>query len=105
MITASLTVEDARLREAVVRQLAHMSGAGDRAIDVSVDEGLVTLTGVIESDAGRRAAERTVRRLRGVWAVVNHLMVREKADWTETDVAPDASQGLKLRPVLQRMFR
>jgi osmotically-inducible protein OsmY len=105
MNMASLTVEDARLRDAVLRRLAHTSGVGDSTIDVSVDEGLVTLTGAVGSDAGRRAAERTAKRVQGVWAVVNDLMVREEVDWTEADVEPDATQALKLRPALQRTFR
>jgi hypothetical protein len=76
----------------------------DSTIDVTVENGVVTLTGAVDSDAGKRAAERAIKRVPGVWAVVNDLMVCEGVDWTDPDVAPDASQGLKLRPVLQRMF-
>jgi osmotically-inducible protein OsmY len=105
MITVSLTVEDARVRDAVLGQLHSNPAVDHSAIDVTVNDGVVTLAGVVDSDAGKRAAARTAKRVRGVWAVVNDLTVREEVDWTDADVAPDASQALKLRPVLQRMFR
>ena len=98
-------MEDARVRDAVLRQLHRNAAVDHSAIDVTVNDGVVTLAGVVDSDAGRRAAERAAKRVRGVWAVVNDLTVREEVEWTDADVSPDASQALKLRPALQRMFR
>ena len=104
MTTASMTAEDARLRDAVLQQLERLPGVDD-VIDVAVNEGVVTLTGVIDSYAGKLAAERVAKRIPGVWAVANDLTVRAKVDWTDADMAADATQAVKLRPVFQRMFR
>ena len=105
MTTASLTTADAHLRDAVFQQLDRAPEVEDSAIDVTVNDGVVTLTGVIESHAGKRAAERVAKRVPGVWAVANDLAVHPKVDWTDADVATDTTQAVKLRPVFQRMFR
>ena len=104
MTTPSLTAEDEHLRDAVLHQLraADMKGS---VIDVSVNDGVVTLTGVIDSDAGKLAAERTAKRIPGVWAVSNDLTVQVKVDRTDADRAADTTQAAKLRPVFQRVFR
>ncbi|MGD9765657.1 MAG: BON domain-containing protein, partial [Candidatus Binatia bacterium] len=48
--------------------------AGSIAVDT--EDGVVTLFGVVPSDAARRAAERTARSIRGVRSVQNELLVR-----------------------------
>jgi osmotically-inducible protein OsmY len=105
MTTASLTTADAHLRDAVLQQLERAPEVKDSVIDITVDDGVVTLMGVIDSHAGKRAAERVAKRVPGVWAVVNDLTVHAKVDWTDADVAADTTQAVKLRPVFQRMFR
>ena len=105
MTTASLTAADAHLRDTVLEQLERAPEVDDSVIDVTVNDGVVTLTGVIDSHAGKRAAERVAKRVRGVWAVVNDLTVQVKANWTDADVAADTTQAAKLRPVFQRVFR
>ena len=105
MTTASLTAADARLHTAVVRQLDRALELGDSAIDIAVDEGVVTLTGVVGSHAGKRAAEGIARRVPGVWAVVNDLTVRANVDWKDADATADATHDPKLRSILQKTFR
>lgn len=105
MTSPSLTAEDAHLREAVRQQLDRAAEVEDSVIDVTVNDGVVTLTGVIDSYAGKRAAERVAKRVRGVWAVANDLTVQVKGDWTDADVAADTTQAVKLRPVFLRVFR
>ena len=46
------------------------------AIGVATQDGVVTLTGFIDSYAGKLAAERVVKRVRGVRAVANDIKVR-----------------------------
>jgi len=60
--------------------------------------GVVTLTGFIDSYAGKLAAERVVKRVRGVRAVANDITVRLKVDVTDTDIAAAAALALKIRP-------
>jgi osmotically-inducible protein OsmY len=52
---------------------------------------VVTLTGFIDSYAGRLAAERVVKRVRGVRAIANDIIVRLKAVVTDTDIAAAAA--------------
>jgi osmotically-inducible protein OsmY len=59
---------------------------------------VVTLTGFIDSYAGKLAAERAVKHVRGVRAVANDIIVRLKVDRTDADIATDAARALNLRP-------
>ena len=104
MTTPSLTAEDEHLRDAVLHQLDRAADVKG-AIAVSVNDGVVTLTGAIDSDAGKLAAERTAKRVPGVWAVSNDLTVQVKVDRNDADRAADTTQAVKLRPVFQRVFR
>jgi osmotically-inducible protein OsmY len=70
----------------------------DSAVGVAAKDGTVTLTGFIDSYAGKLAAERAVKRVRGVRAVANDIVVRVKVDRTDADIAADAARALKLHP-------
>jgi osmotically-inducible protein OsmY len=98
MTTASLTGRDVRLRDAIIRQLDWDPEVDDSAVGVAAKEGTVTLTGFIDSYAGKLAAERAVKRVRGVRAVANDIVVRVKVDRTDADIAADAARALKLHP-------
>ncbi|HWV93353.1 MAG TPA: BON domain-containing protein, partial [Vicinamibacterales bacterium] len=100
MATVSITGTDIRLRGAVVRQLDWDPEVDASAIGVSADEGVVTLTGFVDSYADKLAAERVAKRVRGVRAVANDITVRLMVDRTDSDIAHDAAQALKLRPAL-----
>jgi osmotically-inducible protein OsmY len=98
MTTASLTGTDLRLRDAIIRQLDWDPEVDDSAVGVAAKDGTVTLTGFIDSYAGKLAAERAVKRVRGVRAVANDIVVRVKVDRTDADIAADAARALKLHP-------
>jgi osmotically-inducible protein OsmY len=100
MTTASITETDVRLRGAVVRQLDWDPEVDASAIGVAADDGVVTLTGFVDTYAGKLAAERVARRVRGVRAVANDITVRLLVDRTDADIAHDAADALKLRPGL-----
>jgi osmotically-inducible protein OsmY len=97
MATLTLTDTDVRTRDAVVRQLDWDPGVDSSAIGVAVKDGVVTLTGFIGSYAGKLAAERVARRLRGVRAVANDIEVRLKLERTDVDLARDAARALEMR--------
>jgi osmotically-inducible protein OsmY len=82
----------------VIRELDWDSQVDDSAIGVAAKDGVVTLTGFIDSYAGKLAAERVVKRVRGVRAVANDIIVRLKVDVTDTDIAAAAALALKIRP-------
>src|SRR5688572_12244910 len=97
MRTASLTQTDLGLRDAVLEQLQWDSGVDPAGIGVTARHGVVALTGEIDSYAGKLAAERAAKRVRGVRAVVNDLQVRLRLERADTDLAADAMRALDLR--------
>jgi hypothetical protein len=54
-----------------------------------------TLTGAVDSQAERVAAERAVRRADGVRSVANDLRIRARDERTDTDIARDAANRLR----------
>jgi len=97
MATMSLTDNDLRVREAVVRQLDWDPEVDSSAVGVAAKNGVVTLTGFIDSYSGKLAAERAVKCVHGVHAVANDIEVRLKLERTDTDVARDVARALELR--------
>src|SRR5687767_2042592 len=100
MTTASISHRDVRLRDDVVRQLDWDPEVNASAIGVAAGDGVVTLTGFIDTYTGKLAAERAVKRIRGVRAVANDITVRLAAGRTDTDIARDAAQALMPIPAL-----
>jgi osmotically-inducible protein OsmY len=96
MSTATLTEQDLKLRDAVLQQLAWDPAVDAGGIGVTTHEGAVTLTGSINSYAGKLAAERAAKQVRGVRAVANDLEVRLIAGRTDADIAGDAAAVLRL---------
>lgn len=97
MTTATLTGTDVRLRNFVVRELDWDPEVDTSAIGVSAKDGVVTLTGFIDTYAGKLAAERVAKRVRGVRAVANDITVRLTVERTDADIAADAAAALKLQ--------
>ena len=97
MTTATLTGTDLRLRNFVVRELDWDPDVDASAIGVSAHYGVVTLTGFVDTYAGKLAAERVAKRMRGVRAVANDITVRLAVDRTDADIAADAAAALKLQ--------
>lgn len=64
-----------QIQQAVLRELAWDTRVTAAHIGVTVDRGLVALTGVVPSDAERLAAEEAAHRVAGVLDVVNDLQV------------------------------
>jgi osmotically-inducible protein OsmY len=100
MSTATVTDTDVRVRDAVMRQLDWDPEVDARAVGVSASGGVVTLTGYIDSYAGKLAAERAAKRVRGVRAVANDIDVRLKLARTDSDIAADAVRALVLRSTI-----
>lgn len=102
MTTSTITERDLRLRNHVQEQLEWDPEVDASAIGVAAKEGTVTLTGYIDSYAGKLAAERVVKRVRGVRAVANDVEVRLKTGRTDTDIAADAARVLDLYASIPR---
>jgi osmotically-inducible protein OsmY len=96
MTTAKLITHDTRLRDAVMRQLAWDPEVDESAVGVTAAQGTVTLTGSIDTYAGKLAAERAAKRVLGVRAVANDIDVRLRAERSDADIALDAARALQL---------
>jgi osmotically-inducible protein OsmY len=83
-----------------MRQLEWDPEVDASAIGVAAMERVVTLTGYIDTYAGKLAAERAAKRVRGVRAVANDIDVKPKLDRTDTDIARDAVHSLELRSTI-----
>lgn len=96
MSTAALTDADVHVRDAVLRQLEWDPEVDASAIGVAAQGGAVTLTGYINSYAGKLGAERAAKRVRGVRVVANEIVVRLRVERTDADVAADVVRVLAL---------
>jgi osmotically-inducible protein OsmY len=97
MATMTLTNADLRVREAVVRQLDWDPDVDSSAIGVAAKNGVVTLTGFIDSYFGKLEAERAAKRVHRVRAVANEIEVRLKLPRTDPDIARDVARALEMR--------
>ena len=88
---------DADLKRDVTAELAWDPAVKATAIGVAVKDGVVTLTGHLETFAEKHAAERALRRVAGVKAIALELDVKLSFDHkrSDTDIAVSAEQALK----------
>jgi osmotically-inducible protein OsmY len=100
MSTATLSEADVRVRDGVMRQLEWDPQVEASAVGVAAKDGAVTLTGYIDSYAGKLAAERAAKRVRGVRAVANDIEVRLKLGRTDADIAADVVHAIELRSTI-----
>jgi osmotically-inducible protein OsmY len=67
---------DSNLQQVVLEELNWEPSIEAGHVGVAADMGIVTLTGWVDSYAQKQAAERIVRRLKGVRAIVEEIKVR-----------------------------
>jgi osmotically-inducible protein OsmY len=79
-----------------MRQLERDPQVDATDIAVLARNGSVTLTGYVNSYAGKLAAERAATRVRGVRAVANEIEVRPKVERVDSDIAADVARALKV---------
>jgi osmotically-inducible protein OsmY len=96
-MTTTLTTLDQTLRDSVLRQLTWDPEFDASLVGVSTKDGIVTLSGYVDTYAAKLAAERATRRVYGVKAVANELEVKLAEDRIDPDIAKDALQALKNR--------
>src|SRR5574339_393077 len=100
MTTAAATDSSVRMRDAVIRQLDWDPEVDASGIGVAACHGTVTLSGYIDTYAGKLAAERAAKRVAGVRAVANDIEVRLRLERTDVDIAQDATRALELRSII-----
>lgn len=98
MLTA--TKLDADIQQDVLEEFEWDPQVEPNEIGVQVDDGVVTLTGTVETYAKKQAAERAALKIVGVRAVANDLSVRTKATRNDTDIAQAAANALEANSLL-----
>jgi osmotically-inducible protein OsmY len=64
-------------------------------VGVEVDDGIVTLTGTVDTYWKKFAAERAAQRVDGVVAVANDIVVKTRGMRTDTDIAKDIAEAFR----------
>jgi osmotically-inducible protein OsmY len=92
------TKSDSELKDDVEAELKWEPRIIANEIGVSVRDGVVTLTGSVDSYIKRYSAEDAVHRVRGVKAVANDIEVRLRlaSDCSDTDIAQAVVRALEL---------
>ena len=87
---------DLQLQHAVQTELEWNPMVDPAEIGVSVEDGIVTLTGHTKSYPEKWAAEQATLRVKGVRAVANEIETRILPEWerTDTDIARAALNAL-----------
>jgi osmotically-inducible protein OsmY len=88
---------DTLLRDRVEQQLDWAPEVPSTDIGVSAEEGVVTLTGFVNTYADKLAAERVTLKTYGVKAVANDIEVKLLFKKTDADIAEAALNALKER--------
>jgi len=89
-------MSDKEIQQAVLRELEWEPQVKSNEIGVAVKNGIVTLTGYVDSYTKRYHAERAAKRVSGVKAVVNDLEVHlpTSSERTDEDIARAAVRAL-----------
>jgi osmotically-inducible protein OsmY len=98
MATAVRT--DASIHADVLAELDWDPEISARDVGVEVDEGVVTLTGTVDTFAKKLAAERAAFRIQGVRAVANEIAVKGIGVHDDTDIAKAAATALETSAVI-----
>jgi osmotically-inducible protein OsmY len=99
MATATRTISriDEQIRDSVLHQLDFEPEFDASGIGVTIEDGVVTLTGTANSYAAKLAAERAVKRVYGVRGVANDVDVKLRDERNDTDIAQDCVVALRAR--------
>ena len=97
MAVATVTRTDEQIQTDVLAELRWDARVRPNEIGVAVKDGVVTLTGYVDSYAKLWAAEDAAHRVRGVKAVANEIQVRlsPSKERTDTDIAAAAVRALE----------
>src|SRR4051794_34668752 len=97
MLTATETKTDEEIQQDVLDEFKWDARVKPNEIGVAVKDGVVTLTGWVDSYTKKWAAEEAAHRVRGVQAVANDIEVRlpSSAERTDADIAAAAVRALE----------
>jgi osmotically-inducible protein OsmY len=95
--TRTETHTDEQIQRDVLAEMKYDARVQPNEIGVTVEDGVVTLTGLVDSYTKKWAAEEAAHRVRGVKAVANEIEVRLSsiAERTDTDIGAAAVRALE----------
>ena len=93
---------DSQLHDAVLRELEWAPEIDASDVAVTARDGVVTLTGFMDSFWQKYAVEQAAKRVRGVRAVANDVHIKLQRERTDPEIAHDAVFALKSRPSIPR---
>jgi len=98
MAVATETRTDVRIQADVLAELKWDARVNPNEIGVVVKDGIVTLTGWVDSYIKKWSAEEAALRVRGVKAVANDIEVKlpSSSERTDADIAAEAVRALEL---------
>ena len=86
---------DQEIRCDVERELEWEPSLDERRVGVSAVDGVITLTGEVDSFGEKWNAERAVERVAGVRGIANEITIRSSSSHTDSDIAQAAVAALK----------
>jgi osmotically-inducible protein OsmY len=86
---------DPDLKKAVVEEISYQPSVNSTNIGVAVKNGVVTLSGEVDSYPERYLAEKATLRVRGVSAVAEEITVRNSEGATDSSIAQEAHEALE----------
>lgn len=88
---------DVEIKDDVLDELAWQPGIDETQIGVIVEDGVVTLSGVVDSYSKKLAAEKAVKRVNGVRAIAEDIDVKYGISYKKTDkeIAKAAAKALE----------
>jgi osmotically-inducible protein OsmY len=96
MGVATVTKTDEEIQQDVLAELKWDARVQPNEIGVIVKDGVVTLTGWVDSFLKKWDAEEAAHRVAGVKAVVNEIELRLPQERTDMDIAKEAVRALEL---------
>jgi osmotically-inducible protein OsmY len=93
--TATVTHTDQEIQKDVLAELKWDAQVQPNEIGVSVKDGVVTLTGWVDSYLKKWSAEEAAHRVSGVKAVANDIEIKLPAERTDADIAAAAVNALE----------
>jgi len=95
MTTATFARTDQEIQTDVLAELRWDLGTPAKDIGVAVKDGVVTLTGTVDTYLNKWRAEQAAHYVTGVTAVANDVAVRTIGERTDSDIAAAAVHALK----------
>jgi len=86
---------DSQLHDAVQRQLECEPAIDVKAVAITASDGVVSLTGFVDSYGQKFSAEHAVKRVRGVRGVANDIHVKVGDERSDLEIARDAVHALQ----------